>query len=237
MTDNFIRVGGCYFLGGFGRLFSDEIDIAANGFDSIIPTMLSGLPTVLIAIVVILVLSASMSTLSSLVLTSSSTLTLDFLKGTVKKNMSEKQQLGSMRILIVVFIAISVVLAIVQYKSNVTFIAQLMGVSWGALAGAFLAPFLYGLYWKRTTKLACWASFLFSTVVMLANIFFKDYFPELLRSPINAGAFCMIAGLVIVPVVSLISKAPDKKLVDEIFSCYDRKVVVKAKDSIETEEA
>ena len=199
--------------------------------------MLSGLPTVLIAIVVILVLSASMSTLSSLVLTSSSTLTLDFLKGTVKKNMSEKQQLGSMRILIVVFIAISVVLAIVQYKSNVTFIAQLMGVSWGALAGAFLAPFLYGLYWKRTTKLACWASFLFSTVVMLANIFFKDYFPELLRSPINAGAFCMIAGLVIVPVVSLISKAPDKKLVDEIFSCYDRKVVVKAKDSIETEEA
>ena len=154
----------------------------------------------------------------------------------MKKDMSEKQQLGIMRILIVVFIAISVVLAIIQYKSNVTFIAQLMGVSWGALAGAFLAPFLYGLYWKRTTKTACWASFIFSTVVMIANIFFKDFFPELLRSPINAGAFCMIAGLVIVPVVSLVTKAPDKKKVDEIFSCYDRKVVVKAKDAIETEE-
>ena len=41
---------------------------------------------------------------------------------------------------------------------RVTFIAQLMGVSWGALAGAFLAPFLYGLYWKGVTKAACWTS-------------------------------------------------------------------------------
>ena len=230
-----VVAGGCYFLGGFGRLFSDEIDIAANGYDSVIPTMLSGLPTILIAIVVILVLSASMSTLSSLVLTSSSTLTLDFLKGNVKKDMSEKQQLLIMRMLIVVFIAISVVIAIVQYKSNVTFIAQLMGVSWGALAGAFLAPFLFGLYWKRTTKAGCWASFIFSSVFMIANIVAKDIFPTILQSPINAGAFCMLAGLIIVPVVSLITKTPDKKKVDEIFSCYDRTVTVKAKHSIETE--
>ena len=137
-----------------------------------------------------------------------------------------------MRIMLVFFVVISVVIAL----DPPTFIAQLMGVSWGALAGAFLAPFLFGLYWKRTTKAACWASFIFSTVVMIANIFFKDFFPELLRSPINAGAFCMIAGLVIVPIVSLLSKAPEKKLVDDIFSCYDRKVVVKAKDAIETEE-
>ena len=75
----FIVAGGCYFLGGFGRLFSDRIDIAANGFDSVVPTMLSGLPDILIGVVLILVLSASMSTLSSLVLTSSSTLTLDFI--------------------------------------------------------------------------------------------------------------------------------------------------------------
>ncbi len=224
--------GGCYFLGGFGRLFSDQIDIAAGGFDSVIPTMLSGLPTILIAVVVILVLSASMSTLSSLVLTSSSTLTLDFIKGTLIKKMDEKKQVLWMRGLVVVFIAISVVLAIVQYRSNVTFIAQLMGVSWGALAGAFLAPFLYGLYWKRTTKVACWVSFLFSTVVMLANIFWRSAFPALLQSPINAGAFCMLAGLVIVPVVSLFTKAPDKQRLEEVFSCYGRKVTVTVTDSI-----
>ncbi len=228
----FIVAGGCYFLGGFGRLFSDKIDIAANGYDSVVPTMLSGLPDVLIAVVVILVLSASMSTLSSLVLTSSSTLTLDFLKDNLVKDMDEKKQVSIMRALIVVFIAISVVLAIIQYKSSVTFIAQLMGVSWGALAGAFLAPFLYGLYWKRATKAACWVSFVFSSVVMVLNIFIRASFPALLQSPINAGAFCMLAGLVIVPLVSAITAPPEAALVEDAFSCYEKRVTVRQTEAL-----
>ena len=227
-----VVAGGCYFLGGFGRLFSDKIDLAQGGYDSIIPTMLSELSPFLIAVVVILVLSASMSTLSSLVLASSSTLTLDFIKGTLVKDLSVKKQLLIIRILIAVFIGISVVIAIIQYKSNITFIAQLMGVSWGALAGAFLAPFLYGLYWKKATVASVWVSFLFSTVVMVANIFAKQAFPALLQSPINAGVFCMLAGLVIVPVVSLFTKAPRAEYVDHVFSCYDTKVVVSVTDAI-----
>ena len=225
-----IVAGGCYFLGGFGRLF--QVDVAKEGFDAVIPTMLSGLPTILIAVVVVLVLAASMSTLSSLVLTSSSTLTLDFIKGNLVKKMDEKKQLLVMRALILVFILISVVLAIVQYKSSVTFIAQLMGVSWGALAGAFLAPFLFGLYWKKATRASVWCSFIFSTVVMLGNIVAKPLFPAVLQSPINAGAFCMIAGLIIVPVVSLLTPKMDKAYVDQIFSCYDRTVTVSVTDSI-----
>ncbi|MBR0090858.1 MAG: sodium:solute symporter, partial [Lachnospiraceae bacterium] len=228
----FVIAGGCYFLGGFGRLFSDRVDVAAEGFDAIVPAMLSGLPDLLIAIVVILVLSASMSTLSSLVLTSSSTLTLDFISGTLVNDMKEKKQVFVMRCLIVVFIAISVVIALIQYRGGISFIAQLMGVSWGALAGAFLAPFLYGLYWKGATTIACWVSFLFSTVVMLLNIFVRSSFPALLQSPINAGAFCMIAGLVLVPLVSLITKKPEKTLVEDAFSCYERKVLVPQRDAL-----
>lgn len=224
--------GGCYFLGGFGRLFSDQIDVAANGFDSIIPTMLSGLSPMLIALVVILVLSASMSTLSSLVMASSSTLTIDFLKELFFRKMSEKKQVLTMRFLIVVFIAISSVLALIQYKSSVTFIAQLMGVSWGALAGAFLAPFLYALYSKRVTKAACWASFLFGSVLMLANIFFKSSFPEWMQSPINCGVIAMLAGLVIVPVVSLFTPKMDQKLVEEAFACYEEKTQVSKKTAL-----
>ena len=104
--------------------------------------------------------------------------------------------------------------------------------SFGALAGAFLAPFLYGLYWKRTTRAACWVSFVFSTVFMLANIFVGSSFPALLQSPINAGAFCMLAGLVLVPVVSLLTRPPRPDHIARVFSCYDRKVVVSVKDSI-----
>ena len=228
-----IVAGGCYFLGGFGRLFSDEIDVASQGFDAIIPTMLSNLSPVLIGLTVILVLSASMSTLSSLVMTSSSTLTIDVIKGNLIKKMDDKKQVLWIRILIVVFIAISVVLAVVQYKSNVTFIAQLMGVSWGAMAGAFLAPFLYGLYWKRTTKAGCMASFIFGTVFMTYNMFFKSTLPEILQSPINAGAFAMIAGLIIVPVVSLLTKKPDEKFVEDTFKCYDRTIQVHVTQSLE----
>ena len=224
--------GGCYFLGGFGRLFSDQIDIAANGFDSVIPTMLSGLSPILIALVVILVLSASMSTLSSLVMASSSTLTIDFLKELFFQKMNEKKQVLCMRFLIVVFIAISSILALIQYKSSVTFIAQLMGVSWGALAGAFLAPFMYALYAKWVTKAACWASFVFGSVLMLANIFFKESFPVIMQSPINCGAIAMLAGLVIVPVVSVFTPKPDKKLVDDSFACYEEKTEVSRKTAL-----
>ncbi len=227
-----IVAGGCYFLGGFGRLYSDKIDIAADGYDAVIPMMLSDLPDLLIGLVVILVLSASMSTLSSLVMASSSTLTLDVLKGHVFKKMDDKKQVFTMRVLIVVFILISVIIAIIQYKSNVTFIAQLMGVSWGALAGAFLAPFLYGLYWKKTTKVACLVSFVFGAGVMVLNLLVRSSFPTILQSPINAGAFAMIAGLVIVPVVSLFTKKPNSDLVEETFACYNKKVEVSQKRSL-----
>jgi SSS family solute:Na+ symporter len=137
-----------------------------------------------------------------------------------------------MRALIVVFIAISVIIAIVQYKSNITFITQLMGVSWGALAGAFLAPFLYGLYWKGASRISVWVSFIFSTVVMLANMLVRSSFPALLQSPINAGAFCMIAGLIIIPVVSLFTPKPDQKVVDDAFACYEEKVLVPQSEAL-----
>ncbi len=224
--------GGCYFLGGFGRLFSAQIDVEANGYDSIIPTMLSGLSPMLISLVVILVLSASMSTLSSLVMASSSTLTIDFLKELFFQKMSEKKQLLCMRLLLVFFIVISSVLALIQYKSSVTFIAQLMGVSWGALAGAFLAPFMYALYSKWVTKASCWVCFIFGSVLMVANIFWRPSFPQIIQSPINCGAAAMLAGLLIVPIISLFTPKPDKKLVNDAFACYEEKTQVPKKSSL-----
>ncbi len=220
-----IVAGGCYFLGGFGRLY--DIDVTTMGYDAIVPAMLEKLPALLIAVVVVLVLSASMSTLSSLVLTSSSTLTLDLIKDNLVKKMDEKKQVLIMRIFIVVFILISAVIAVVQYKGNVTFIAQLMGISWGALAGAFLAPFIYSLYWKGITKGAVITNFVFGTGIMVANMFAKSAFPAVLQSPINCGAFTMLAGFVIVPVVSLITPKLKKEQTEEIFACYEKNKKIK----------
>lgn len=204
-----VVAGGSYFLGGFGRLAGNSIEFAANGtpiYDSIMPTLLSGLPDILIGIVIVLVLSASMSTLSSLVLTSSSTLTLDILKGNVIRNMSEKQQITWMRVLLIVFVVISAALALVQYNSAVTFIAQLMGISWGALAGSFLGPFFWGLYSKRITKGAVWASFIVGVGLTTSNMIAGLFGAAFIASPINCGALAMVLSLIIVPVVSLFGK-------------------------------
>lgn len=228
-----IVAGGCYFLGGFGRLYSDVIEYSANGtpvYDSIVPSMLSRLPDVLIAVVVVLVLSASMSTLSSLVLTSSSTLTLDMIMPLSKSKgaeADEKKKMVSMRIFVVVFIIISSVIAIVQVRSSVTFIAQLMGISWGALAGAFLAPFLYSLYTKKVSRASVWVCFVWGVGVMVINMictfagvpFINEYF----SSPINAGVLSMVGGLIIVPIVNLFTRAENSARVDEMFKLYGRK--------------
>ncbi|MCR4962453.1 MAG: sodium:solute symporter [Firmicutes bacterium] len=222
----FVVAGGSYYLGGFGRLFDSPAVRAQDGaviYDGVIPNMLSTLPDILLGIVVVLVLSASMSTLSSLVLTSSSTLTLDFLKGTFMKNMDEKRQMLIMRLLIVFFIGISVALAL----NPPTFIAQLMGISWGAMAGSFLAPFLYGLYWRRVSKAAVWASFFTGVALTVGNIFFK-----FIQSPINAGALAMILGLIVVPLVTLITKPVDKEYTEGLFSSYEEVVMVPQKSSL-----
>ncbi len=230
-----IVAGSCYFLGGFGRLYGDVIEYGANGnpvYDSIVPKMLENLPDIIVAVVIILVLSASMSTLSSLVLTSSSTLTLDMIVPLSKKPVDEKKKMSLIRVLIVFFIVISAAIAIIQATSQVTFIAQLMGISWGALAGAFLAPFLYSLYSKKVSKAAVWVSFASGVGLMIANMacsfakitFISPYF----SSPINAGVLAMCVGLVLVPVVSLFTKKPDKNTVDDMFSCYDRTITVRA---------
>ncbi len=238
-----IVAGGCYFLGGFGRLFVTPDKVTQNGFDSIIPTMLSNLSPYIIGIVIVLVLSASMSTLSSLVLTSSSTLTLDVIVPAAKKQCSEKKKLFIMRVFIVFFIALSAVIAILKDTiwSDFVFIAQMMGVSWGALAGAFLAPFLYGLYSKKITKPAVWASFISGVSIMVIQLFISMKVFSVAEIPVlnvifsnslYSGVFAMLFGLILVPLVSLLTKNAKPSNVEEMFECYNTEIKVSAKTSL-----
>ena len=225
----FLVAGGCYFLGGFGRLFEPtRLPNGALAFDSIIPSMLATLPDVLIALVVLLVLSASMSTLASLVLTSASTLTLDIIyrdrasgegevaSGQLDDSVAakiERRKVVVMRVLIIFFITLSLMIAL----NPPTFIAQLMGISWGALAGAFLAPFLLGLYSRRVTRFSVWACFVWGVGLTVVNMLLGNPI-----NPIDCGALAMLGGFAVVPLASLVSpKLPEAK-VDEIFTCYEK---------------
>ena len=205
--------GGSYFIGGFGRLY---VSAHANGgpsvaYDEIMPQMLAGvLPDLLMGLVVVLVLSASMSTLSSLVISSASTLTVDFVKGFLKKDLRDKQQMFLTRLFCILFMIVSVLLAL--YPGAL--ITNLMAISWGALAGAFLAPFLYGLYWKKVTNAAVWTSFIVGIGFVVCNMIFQ------FMSGTGAGAAAMLITLILVPVVSLITPRPDQNHMEDCFACY-----------------
>ncbi|MBP5716542.1 MAG: sodium:solute symporter [Bacteroidales bacterium] len=226
-----IVAGGCYFLGGFGRLFPEPaiIDGKKYAYDSIVPSMLETLPDALIALVVLLVLSASMSTLASLVLTSSSTMTLDLIyrdkrasadeapEGTIDDTVAEKKERRKviiMRVLIVFFIVLSLMIAL----NPPQFIAQLMGISWGALAGAFLAPFLLGLYWKGVTTASVWACFAWGVGLTVVNMMMGNA----LLNPIDCGAVAMVGGFVVVPLVSLFTPKMKENVVNRIFKCDEK---------------
>ena len=225
-----IVAGGCYFLGGYGRLFGIPPTLP-NGrldFDSIVPSMLVTLPDVLIALVVLLVLSASMSTLASLVLTSSSTMTLDLIYRDKKSHANEvldgelddmaavkreRRKVLVLQTLIVFFIAISLLIAL----NPPTFIAQLMGISWGALAGAFLAPFMLGLYWKGVTTSSVWACFAWGVGFTVVNMLMGNPI-----NPINCGAIAMVGGFAVVALVSLFTPKMSKDMVESMFDCYKK---------------
>ena len=224
-----VVAGGCYFLGGFGRLFPTPPSLP-NGrldFDAIVPSMLTALPDFFIALVVLLVLSASMSTLASLVLTSSSTMTLDLIyrdkrsradevaEGSIDDTVAERierRKVVVMRVLIVFFIVISLLIAL----NPPTFIAQLMGISWGALAGAFLAPFMLGLYWKGVTTASVWACFAWGVGLTLVNMLLGNPI-----NPINCGAIAMLGGFPVVWIVSLLTPKMNGSEVDDMFRCYE----------------
>ena len=233
-----VVAGGCYFLGGFGRLY--DIDVQAEGFDAVVPRMLSSLPAVIIGIVIVLVLSASMSTLSSLVLTSASTMTLDLIAPRKKKPLRERGQLLIMRGFVVLFIAVSALIAIKQARSRSLFIAQMMGVSWGALAGAFLAPFLYGLYSKRATKLSAAVCFLWGvgleTVQLLISLGALSVRGPLLsfvfKNSIYSGVIAMVGGLVLVPLVDLFARRFRPVRVEDMFSAYREHRTVDITDNL-----
>ncbi|MCQ2424601.1 MAG: sodium:solute symporter [Lachnospiraceae bacterium] len=260
-----IVAGGCYFLGGFGRLFANEIALTEAGapqsFDTIVPAMLKavtdrlgGRGDWLMGLVLILVLSASMSTLASLVMASASTITLDLVAVVRKKRAerearSETRDMLLMRVLIAVSIAVAAAIAILtaydKEAASRLYISDLMGISWGTLAGCFLAPFLFGLFWKKTTRPAVWASFVtglgitmteFVLTSVLGIRFENAFMAYFFNSAINAGMLAMLAGLIVVPFVSLLTKKKTPGNVDEMFSCYDRTVTVPVSTALSKED-
>jgi len=204
--------GVAYLNGGLSHAFLQAPPLLASGkpdYDRIIPTvMTANLPSWLMAVILLLVLAASMSTLSSLVLVSASAVSIDLYKGVVNPNQSKKGSLLMIRVLSAVFVVFSYVIARFEFGVIVT----LMSLSWGVVAGAFMAPFLYGLYWKRATRAGILAGMLTGALLGVALFFVLGE----ANSPI-ASSIAMIAPFAVVPLVSAFSRPPEGALIAKAF--------------------
>ena len=231
---------GAYFTGALSAFFPELAGVAS---DDIVPNMMNiVIPTGLTGLIAVLILSASMSTLSSVSLASASVIAVDIYKGAVKKDASDKKVNWVMKSLCLVFVAISVILAILNEKYKISAIAYLMGLSWGTLAGCFMGPYVLGVLWKKVSRPAVWASIIGSVLLTVVLIFVFGYdrngwdcsFGLAIKSGIGCspmiGVICMAYSLIVTAVVSLFTKAPDKETVDAAFEekTEEEKEVVEA---------
>ncbi len=208
-----VIAGAAYLAGSTVRLFFDKVPLDAAGapmFNVLIPQLLSEtMPEYLLIVILLLVLSASMSTLSSLILVSSSAITIDLIQGVLFPRMDQKHTLGILRLFCGVFIICAIIIAIFKLD----FIIKLMALSWGTIAGAFLAPYVYGLFWKGTTKAGAWAGMISGVVVSIAG---SLLFPDEKIAPL-VSTVAMLIPMVIVPIVSLVTKKYETSHLNKIF--------------------
>jgi len=202
-----ITFGG-YFTGVCGRLILDNQK--PETFDMIVPQIISKtLPDWVSAIIFVLILSASMSTLASLVLASSSAIAVDLVKSIVKPDIRKEHMMILMRGLCVFFVMLSFIMA--TFESP---ILSLAAVSWGGVSGCLLAPYLYGLFSKKVTNTGVWVGVLtamFITVIGIVKFGFNSpHIP-------TVGAVSIILPLLIVPIVSLFTQKPEKEHLKYIF--------------------
>jgi Na+/proline symporter len=222
---------GAYFTGALSGLFPE---FSTTAGDKIIPYMLAKvIPVGLTGVIAVLILSASMSTLSSVSLASASVVAVDIYKGAIKKDATDKQVNWTMRILCLAFILVSVVLAVLNEKFQITAIAYMMGISWGTLAGCFIGPFVLGVISKKVTKTACWTSVISSLVLTVGLIFFFGYhkngfdcgFGLALKTGVGCspmiGVICMIASLVLTVVVSAFTQKPSEEI---LYNAFDKEI-------------
>lgn len=215
---------GAYYTGALTHLFAgadprllEVIKDKSLGIDALMPKFITWhTPPSISLVILLLVFSASMSSLSSLVLVSSSAIAMDLYAGIIKPDASKRSVMTLMRVLCGVFVAVSVLIAL----GKITFIVNLMALSWGVLAGCFAAPYFYGLFWRRTTTAGAIAGVIGSLVVNFALCWFlgdPGISPKDPAIPV-AGAAAIIAPFIIVPLVSLITKPLPKELVAKAFS-------------------
>ena len=163
------------------------------------------------------ILAATMSTSDSQLLAAASAVSQNIVKEFFGKNLSQKASMLVARLTVVVIAIVGVI-----WAKDEGSVFEIVSFAWAGFGAAFGPVVLFALFWKRTTKWGALAGMVSGGVMIfvwkyvIANLGGVFAIYELLPAFI-------IASIAIV-VVSLLTKAPEKEIVDDFDAVKSGKV-------------
>lgn len=171
-------------------------------------------PTVIAGILLSAVLAAIMSTADSQLLVASSSFSSDIYNTVFNKNATEKQLLNVSRIAIIVVAVIAWVLALDPESS----VFEIVAHAWAGFGAAFGPIILCSLFWKRCNEKGALAGVISGGAVALL----WAYVPTAVWGADLPAVFTtyeiipgFIVSLACIVIVSLLTEAPSKEVVEE----------------------
>lgn len=166
-------------------------------------------PGFIAGILLCAIVSAIMSTSDSQLLVTASAMTNDIYKTIFNKKATDKQLLNLSRVAVAVVAIIAYVIAL---DPNNT-VMDLVSNAWAGFGAAFGPAMLLSLFWKRMTMNGALVGMVSgAVVVMIWNRFLAD------STGIYELVPAFIISLLLIVIVSLIGKEPDKKVIEQFES-------------------
>ena len=155
------------------------------------------------------ILASTMSTADSQLLAASSSMSENLLKGVFGLKLSEKKTMLTARLTLVVIAVIAMFIA--QDPNSSVF--GIVSFAWAGFGASFGPVMLFSLFWKRTTRWGALAGMLSGGAMV--------FIWKFLLSPLG-GVFAIyellpafLTACILIVVVSLLTKAPDKEIIAE----------------------
>ncbi len=155
------------------------------------------------------ILASTMSTSDSQLLAASSSMSENIIRGVFKVKMSEKTAMLIARATVIVIAVIGVVIA---WDPNSS-VFDIVSFAWAGFGATFGPVMLCALFWKRANKFGALAGLVAGGVMIFVWKFVVRPMGGILDIYELLPAF--IVALVAIIVVSLVTKAPEKEIVDE----------------------
>lgn len=211
-----ISLSSACFLGAIGRAFflGNPISNPENVFIEMIGEVFTnrlGIPFIG-GLLLCGILAAIMSTADSQLLVTASSISEDVYKGVIRKNASDKSMLRVSRITVLVVSAIAFVVALDPNSS----VMGLVSNAWAGFGATFGPVVILALFWKRSNFAGAASGMIAGGLTVIVWDYIKFGGATLAT---RTGLYSLVPGfalgLVLMVVVSLLTKAPSKEMLED----------------------